>query len=762
MSLVSKTSQRYSGFAPNNIPYCTLWLDAADPATLSLSGSVVTQWRDKSGNGRHTTTIGGSPVFSSNSILLDGSSTYLVGSYAVNTVSWTAFVVGTVNYAGGVSTAAYRLLSIGSTTANDYNINNYGSILRQASASNVGVLRNNISVYTPVTTNTPFIFVTQQDGTNMSLFLDGATKTSVARTGGQYIPLAYSIGRNVGSTDGTAPNFGYAYWPGSVSEVILYTTLLTSSQRQLVEGYLARKWGRLSILPTAHLYKTISPYNRPFSPRDVPGCLVWFDAADISTITGTSPVTNWVNKGEAGGSAVNNSTQVCTSGNRVNGLNYINCPRNCELRFTATLNTQSRSWFIVSRIATPLTSALVQSFILLFGVVSGDNQIMITYVNTTSNKFQLASASISRLLVDFVNASITNNVFLLTAINNSVSDTANPNRVLFNGTVQTLSASNLATGYPTTSTTYRIGASDRNISLDVMEMIMYSSALGGNDDRSRALVEGYLAQKWGIQTLLPASHSFSLYPSLSPVFAPFIPTTCSIWLDASDSLSLTLSGTTVTQWRDKSGNARNPSLFGGPTYSTTAPYPYVATRNLNQYLTIPATAYQTTSGVVGYIFFVYADTKTQGTNNAMLYATADPFNYFSQSLQRSDSQPYWISSTNTPSSITTVLNTTNIVLYCLRYQHGFTGFTLRLYGSDMSLTTAAGAIAPAGALFISAAGWAPTSGTAANLNLCEIIAFTRLNLFSTTELHQIEGYLAWKWKIQDKLPSTHLYKNISP
>lgn len=30
-----------------------LWLDADDFSTITLNGSTVSQWRDKSGNGRH-------------------------------------------------------------------------------------------------------------------------------------------------------------------------------------------------------------------------------------------------------------------------------------------------------------------------------------------------------------------------------------------------------------------------------------------------------------------------------------------------------------------------------------------------------------------------------------------------------------------------------------------------------------------------------------------------------------------------------------
>ncbi len=42
-------------FTPDALPGLELWLDAADPATIALSGGNATQWNDKSGNGRHMT-----------------------------------------------------------------------------------------------------------------------------------------------------------------------------------------------------------------------------------------------------------------------------------------------------------------------------------------------------------------------------------------------------------------------------------------------------------------------------------------------------------------------------------------------------------------------------------------------------------------------------------------------------------------------------------------------------------------------------------
>lgn len=46
------------GFLPSDLPDLALWLDADDASTLTLSGSVVDEWRDKSGNGRDFTGSG--------------------------------------------------------------------------------------------------------------------------------------------------------------------------------------------------------------------------------------------------------------------------------------------------------------------------------------------------------------------------------------------------------------------------------------------------------------------------------------------------------------------------------------------------------------------------------------------------------------------------------------------------------------------------------------------------------------------------------
>ncbi|MFM5960147.1 MAG: hypothetical protein ACKOQ2_23825, partial [Dolichospermum sp.] len=78
-----------------------LWLDAADASTIILNGSTVSQWRDKSGNGRNATqaTAANQPVLATNSqngqngITFDGVNDYLVFSSALLQTTHSLFIV---------------------------------------------------------------------------------------------------------------------------------------------------------------------------------------------------------------------------------------------------------------------------------------------------------------------------------------------------------------------------------------------------------------------------------------------------------------------------------------------------------------------------------------------------------------------------------------------------------------------------------------------------------------------------------------------
>ena len=61
---------RQTGFNPKQVANLAAWFDADDASTITLTGSNVSEWRDKSGNGRHATqaTAARQPAYTTNSL----------------------------------------------------------------------------------------------------------------------------------------------------------------------------------------------------------------------------------------------------------------------------------------------------------------------------------------------------------------------------------------------------------------------------------------------------------------------------------------------------------------------------------------------------------------------------------------------------------------------------------------------------------------------------------------------------------------------
>ncbi len=241
-------------------------------------------------------------------------------------------------------------------------------------------------------------------------------------------------------------------------------------------------------------------FNFFFTPTQISNTLaLWLDAADTGTLVGTTQVTSWRNKGTLGGTAAN-FTGSCTSGNTQNGLNFVRCPAGTEMRITLALNTQARSWFAVSRVNTTLSSGVYAGII--NQTSGGQDSIVIGYVDATNNSIAIGPSGISINVAANVTASTFYSVFMTSIIN---STSTGSNVLTVNGTSQTLTASQAAGSYSTSSLAYRIGTDVYNTSVDVMEVLFYYGDLTATQ---REQVEGYLAWKWRLNSSLPANHPY--------------------------------------------------------------------------------------------------------------------------------------------------------------------------------------------------------------------------------------------------------------
>ncbi len=225
-----------------------LWLDGADAATILASptctGAAATTavgcWRDKSTNANHVSQTGASdqPVLAAANghqvPSYDGSSDHLTGNPALlptGTSSSTVIVAGTVDPSvamNGISAIAY-----GGTAG--------GSQRRITSWVSAGV----DAFTTPQAFASPWpaaqapgVVVGEfASGASMSVWANGdagATSAGAYTTGGNHLRIG---------AGGDAAVWGH--WKGTTSEILIFNTTLTSTERRQMEEYLARKWGGL-------------------------------------------------------------------------------------------------------------------------------------------------------------------------------------------------------------------------------------------------------------------------------------------------------------------------------------------------------------------------------------------------------------------------------------------------------------------------------------------------------------------------------------
>lgn len=297
-------------------------------------------------------------------------------------------------------------------------------------------------------------------------------------------------------------------------EIIIYDKALSPVQVQIVEGYLAYKWGLTSTFYIYNLYNLNPPWMRSFAyPTDIRDCLIWLDGADNSTITGTSPISAWANKGLNGGSAfvrVGSAQTGNSAGLNVNGLNFIRIPSGgSHLGFTTTLPSQARSWFWLARITGPINSSAYVYFVQ--ATVYASDSAYFYYYNSYLNGFQLGPNAIDVNIEADIASSYTSNVTSLYAAVNSL--TASSNVFTYNGVSQSLALSHGAYGNNTGNITYILG----NGGVDFMEILFYSRAVTPFE---RQQIEGYLANKWGIaRSSFQQSHPYyNFKPYIVPPF----------------------------------------------------------------------------------------------------------------------------------------------------------------------------------------------------------------------------------------------------
>lgn len=223
-----------------------MWFDASDTGTITLNGSNVSGWNDKSGNNRHVSQAIASaqPTYQTNNLNgLAGISS--AGSpirlESASNISWN-FDIGSFasvcSFGGANSWEALFILD-GRQTAAQFFFFRRRETAALADLWRQTPLNSSAAVYT--------------GRYNRSVAVNGSTN-------GTYYSSALLSTFTTSSTISRLTILGPSnVLVGTINELIVLNSYISDTNREKLEGYLAHKWGLTNNLPSNHPYKNNTP-----------------------------------------------------------------------------------------------------------------------------------------------------------------------------------------------------------------------------------------------------------------------------------------------------------------------------------------------------------------------------------------------------------------------------------------------------------------------------------------------------------------------
>lgn len=473
--------QATTAFLPTSITSLQVWLDSADPlntGTAPSTNTIVSSWLDKSGNSNNATGVN-SPFYTTTGIKFNGSNQYYTTNYTSQAASETIFVV--YNLISNTQAGLVDTNSSGGRAFQSLNGTNGPSLAKSA------IVWSLFGAY-PIATSISYIATCSYSSSGINIYVTGNTSASNSTNPG------FSAGTTwIGA--GYANNW---YLNGYISEVLIYNTVLSTTNRQKIEGYLAWKWNIQNRLPINHPYFTtqlggITVTTAKFAPSAIQSLQLWLDGADPlatgAAQTSGTVISTWYDKSgnfrnsTANGSpAMNASNQITLNGStQYYSVNYAGT-HSTETAFVIVKfsNTSGEQDIISGNASSTRQFVVYQNLLNMYSYSSA----LVTSTTVPASGTQLMLAY---TLNSSTNLSIYNNASLLTSVSGFAPSAETGINIGVNG---------LANGGYLNGT--------------ISEVLIYNSVLSNTD---RQKVEGYLAWKWSIQASLPINHP---YYSASP------------------------------------------------------------------------------------------------------------------------------------------------------------------------------------------------------------------------------------------------------
>ena len=256
----SNGTNRTQSYSSNNSS--GLSFPGAQPGIDTTSSSYISLYTDDAtryiyrNNGIYTPSVPQSSVSAANPPVWPASG---VPNTFIGGISGTTLTVTSMS--SGVIQIGSVLNVPGSPTVTAWGGTTYGGVGTYTISSSMTVADGtNMTATMPPLTPDIVFFSSSATGTKMTLNGTTVINSSTAQ------PIPFNISAiglgiqpgNAARKDSLIPNY---FFDGSISEVIVYNTDLSKDtyRLQLMEGYLAWKWGVQKKLPVTHMYKSVAP-----------------------------------------------------------------------------------------------------------------------------------------------------------------------------------------------------------------------------------------------------------------------------------------------------------------------------------------------------------------------------------------------------------------------------------------------------------------------------------------------------------------------
>ena len=252
---IDKTNIQIPTFLPTD---SALWLDADDSSTITTVSGAVSEWRDKSSNNRHATqtTASNRPLLVGNGlngtdvIRFDGSD-WMDCLTSLTLTSQHLFTIFKYNSnSGGFA----RVFTYSDNGLDFNNTGHYIPILRNSGGNSLfsffsGGFNSGLSM----TNEEIVLWENLHTGSNVSNYKNGRSISSAVSNNN--LNKTFTRYRIAGALDGATNN----NLNGDISQIILFPRVLTQTEREEMEGYMAWNSGVQGNLPSNHPYKNSYP-----------------------------------------------------------------------------------------------------------------------------------------------------------------------------------------------------------------------------------------------------------------------------------------------------------------------------------------------------------------------------------------------------------------------------------------------------------------------------------------------------------------------